>query len=77
MDLNRNSKIEMFEVIDFFVQYFGSSPDIFKIIVKLTGSYLDQKKITTRNFFANYDLYDENVLNKHIFVKKLEIILGV
>jgi hypothetical protein len=41
------------------------------------GGYLDRKKILTRDFFSNYDLFDDNLLTKFQFGKKMEIIIGM
>lgn len=51
-------------MIDFFSQYFGNIESVYECVCSLMGGYLDRKKILTRDFFSNYDLFDDNVITK-------------
>lgn len=77
IDINKNDSIEIFELIDFLVTYFGKTQDVIKIYLTLIGYYLDQKNIYTRNFLKDFNIYDDSVFNKNRFIKKLQVVLGV
>lgn len=47
------------------------------LLIRLIGSYLDDQKIHTREFFQNFDLYDDSLLPKFNFIKKVQVVFGL